>query len=309
MHQIEKLADRSLKIPDLLDFITFDFRGVTFRVRGVLHGVTGGASRDYIDFVKRSIKASTGFVMVEKNMSVMYGTPNAKELDDWLVLRFRDVLVLSCKFYFIPRNLIGLVWKSVIERLRRQDPFIKGGQKDSTLIGGSPLFHHLDPMERRAIAGFPLPLKGLRRHLSLRAGEPDTGLDKAIVPHGEWTFLNSVEQQVSIPIRSLHMLFFAWSYAVEQGHKEVDLFIGETHNTDVAVIAENADILREAADLNPAHMQILDELITQAVSFAKMGTYSPRRLARYALYLTGMTIPILGVIAVFSTFAGYLLSA
>lgn len=137
MLQIEKLADRSLATPELLDFITFDFRGITFRVRGVLHGVTGGASREYIDLVKRSIQAATGFVMMEKNMSVMYGVPNVKELDDWLVLRFRDVLLFSCKFYFIPRNLIGLAWKSVIERLRRQDPFIKGGQVDFTLIGGS----------------------------------------------------------------------------------------------------------------------------------------------------------------------------
>lgn len=90
MTQFEKLSDRSLPISDHLDFITFQFRGITFRVRGVLHGVTGGASREYIDLVKRSIKAATGFVMMEKNMSVMYGTPQAKELDDWLGLRFRD---------------------------------------------------------------------------------------------------------------------------------------------------------------------------------------------------------------------------
>lgn len=242
-------------------------------------------------------------------MSVMYGAPNVKELDDWLVLRFRDVLLLSCKFYFLPRNLFGLAWKSIVERLRRRDPFIKGGQQDFTLIGGSPLFHHLDPEERRGIAGFPAPLKGLRRHLSLRAGEPDTGVDKAIVPHGEWTFLNSVERQVSIPIRSLHMLFFAWSYAVEHGHREIDLFIGETHNTDVAAIAENADRLSEAAELNTAQVQLMEKLVSQAVAFAKLVTYSPRRLGRYALYLTGMTIPILCAVMVLSAIAGHLLSA
>ena len=308
MPSIERLADRSLTVPDVLDFIEFGFRGVTFRVRGVLHGVTGGASREYIDFVKRSIQASTGFVMMEKNMSVMYGTLGAKELDDWLVLRFRDVLVLSCKFYFFPRNLFGLAWKTVIERLRRHDPFIKGGQQDFALIGGSPVFHYLDPYERRGIAGFPEPLKGLRRHLSLRAGEADTGVDKAFIPNGEWMFLNSVERQVSIPTRSLHMLIFAWSYAEKNGLKDIDLFVGETHNTDVAAIAENLDNLSEVVGLNAAQVEVMDALIFQAEKFAKLGTYSPRRLGRYALYLSGLAAPILTAVAALSLIAAHALS-
>lgn len=144
--------------------------------------------------------------------------------------------------------------------------------------------------------------------MSLRAGEPDTGINKAFVPGGEWAFLNSVEQQVSIPIRSLHMLFFAWSYAVEHGYKEIDLFIGETHNTDVETIAKNADHLAEAAELNPAQVEAMEKLIFQAQTFAKLGTYSPRRLGRYALYLIGLATPILGAVAVLTSLAAHLLT-
>jgi hypothetical protein len=37
----EMLADPEVRPPETLDWIEFDFEGVTFRVRGVLHGLTG----------------------------------------------------------------------------------------------------------------------------------------------------------------------------------------------------------------------------------------------------------------------------
>jgi hypothetical protein len=52
----EMLADPATRPPELLDWIEFDFEGVTIRVRGVLHGLTGGANREYIDLVERSIR-------------------------------------------------------------------------------------------------------------------------------------------------------------------------------------------------------------------------------------------------------------
>jgi hypothetical protein len=303
MLKVEDIFDTSLTPPEELDFITFEFRGITFRVRGVLHGVTGGASKEYIDLVKRSIKAATGFVMVEKNMSVLYGAPQAKELDDWLVLRFRDALMLSVKFYLNPMRAAQLARQMIKERLAKRDPFIVGGCKDETLIGGTPLFHYLDPIERRGVAGFPPPLKGLRRHLSLRAGEPDDGRDKAIVPTGEWTFLNAVEREVSIPLRSLHMLFFAWSYAKLHGLKELDLFVGETHNTDIAEFAAHADDLPGAAGLNDNQVRVLHSLIDQAMAMAALSTFSVRRLSRYASYMLALAIPItLGWAAFFVVF-------
>ena len=74
--------------PDSLDFLEFDFDGVTFRCYGILHGITGGLNREYRDFIKRSIQNIEGIKLAEKGMKQLYRKCGIDaELEDWAVLR------------------------------------------------------------------------------------------------------------------------------------------------------------------------------------------------------------------------------
>ena len=58
--------------PATLDYLEFDFKGVTFRCFGILHGITGVLNRDYREFVKDSIRAVDGVKLAEKGMKQLY---------------------------------------------------------------------------------------------------------------------------------------------------------------------------------------------------------------------------------------------
>ncbi|NTF17030.1 hypothetical protein G6L37_01130 [Agrobacterium rubi] len=237
----EDLSDLSVVAPELLDWIEFAFEGVTVRVRGVLHGLTGGANREYLDLVERSINDArrSGIVMAEKSMRAMYRARIDKELDDWLVFRPGDAFRLGAKLFFTPSLLWMLVVGGFKERLTTRDEFDAGGRDDPDLLGGSPLFHRLEPSERRALAGFPGTLACVRRHLALRIGVPPGPDGRAEVPGKHWRHLNVIEQQSLIPIRSVHMLHYAVTYARRKGVPLVNVFVGEMHNSDMAVLARN----------------------------------------------------------------------
>lgn len=301
-----QIADPATRPPDVLDWLEFKFEGITIRVRGVLHGLTGGANREYIDLVERSIADArkTGLVMAEKSMRSMYRARIDKELDDWLVFRPRDAFRLGARLYFTPSLLLMLVAGGFRERLTRADAFEVGGRIDPDLLGGSPLFHRIDPFERRALSGFPPPLEGVRRHLMLRAGVDVGDEGRAIVPGRHWAHLNKIERFSLIPIRSVHMLVYAAIYARRRGLGFVNVFVGETHNTDMKALAESWDVLRsEDSVAGEAFRKIV--AVSARAAGGRMGRFE--RMARYAAYIGAVAAPlaitaaaIVGVAAVFA---------
>lgn len=286
-----QIADPATKPPELLDWLEFKHEGITIRVRGVLHGLTGGANREYIDLVERSISDArrTGPVMAEKSMRSMYSARIDKELDDWLVFRPRDAFRLGARLYFTPSLLLMLVVGGFRERFTKADAFDAGGRTDPDLLGGSPLFHRIEPFERRALSGFPPPLDGVRRHLMLRAGMDVGNEGRAVVPGRHWAHLNKIERYSLIPIRSVHMLVYAAAYARRRGLGFVNVFVGETHNTDMKALAESWDVLRpEDSIVGKAFREIVST--SARAAGGRMGRVE--RLARYAAYLGALAAPL-----------------
>jgi hypothetical protein len=287
----EMLADPATRPPELLDWIEFDFEGVTIRVRGVLHGLTGGANREYMDLVERSIRDArgTGIVMAEKSMRSMYSAPIDKELDDWLVFRAGDAFRLGTKLYFTPSLLWMLVSAGFRERMTARDEFDAGRRRDPDLLGGSPLFHRIDPYERRALSGFPATLACVRRHLSLRIGADALDDGRAVVPGRHWRHLNSIERHSLIPIRSVHMLCYAASHARRKGVGLVNVFVGEMHNSDMAVLAREWDGVARWEGPEGDALRRLVETARRAAD-GRMGRVE--KAVRYLSYIGGLAAPL-----------------
>lgn len=306
---LEMLADPSVKPPELLDALEFDFEGVTIRVRGVLHGLTGGANREYIDRVERSIADArqTGLVMAEKSMCSMYRTRIDKELDDWLVFRARDAFRLGMKLYFKPSLLWMLVSGGFRERLAVRDEFDAGGRRDPDLLGGSPLFHRIDPYERRTLSGFPQTLACVRRHLLLRIGANVGDEGCAVVPGAHWRHLNLIEKHSLIPIRSVHMLCYAASYARREGVDLVNVFVGEMHNSDMAVLAREWEDVARWEGPEGDELRLLVMTARRAAD-GRMGRVE--KVTRYLSYIGGLAAPLFAAgalgVAAFAAFRLFL---
>lgn len=58
--------------PKSLDFLEFDFEGVTFRCFCILHGITVGLNNDYREIIKQSIREIQDIRLVEKRMKLLY---------------------------------------------------------------------------------------------------------------------------------------------------------------------------------------------------------------------------------------------
>lgn len=300
----EALADSEVRPPELLDHIEFDFEGVTIRVRGVLHGLTGGANREYIDLVERSITAArgTGIIMAEKSMRSMYRAKIDKELDDWLVFRSKDAFRLGMKLYFTPSLLWMLASAGFRERMTARDGFDAEGRRDPDLLGGSPLFHLIDPYERRALSGFPETLACVRRHLALRVGAIAGDDGRAVVPGTHWRHLNLIEKHSLIPIRSVHMLCFSAGYARRKGVDTVNVFVGEMHNSDMAVLAREWDDVARWDGPQGDELRRLVETARRAAD-GRMG--SVEKAVRYLSYIGWLAAPLFAAGAlVVAAFAG-----
>ncbi|HVI89352.1 MAG TPA: hypothetical protein VM659_13685 [Dongiaceae bacterium] len=126
-----------------------------------------------------------------------------------------------------------------------------GGVRRLQDIGGSMAFHALHPTERRQIAGFLPPEDYLVENCRRRRGLGRT-LPPAF-PDGDWHWMQMVEPQLNIPLRSAFMLEFAVGRAKRLGVEEISLFVGEVHNSDRQWLAtwdaETAeDIVRATVD-------------------------------------------------------------
>jgi hypothetical protein len=255
--------------PPELDFIEFTFQGVTFRVFGVLHGVTGGMNREYRQFVRRHIRAAPVPKLGEKGMKVLYrGCGVEQEMEDWLVLRASDCFFMGLQLVLDPRCLRMITLDALGEMLRLRDPFVAHQRRCVSDLGESPYFHYLNPDERRGLIGFPPPLEGLQRDLGLLSRPWASFLPRRApskVQNAKWRRILLLSRFMHIPCRSLHMLHFAAAYAKRRGLSMVSLFVGETHNTDMLAFAAEGDGIAQL--LSPGERRFFDIIVRRAERF------------------------------------------
>lgn len=278
MH-IERLNSDSLlksknEPPASLDYLEFIFDGVTFRAYGILHGITGGLNRDYREFVKDSIRTIDGVKLAEKGMKQLYRDCSIDaELEDWAVLRPIDSLVMGFQLIADPRCLWMITIDALREQWRKCDAFIANNRTNITDLGESPYFHYLDEQERREIAGFLPSQQAIRNDLKSM-----THWYSAIIPkprhkkidHPQWRRLLLLERVMHIPCRSIHMLHYALAYAKRHNYPQVNLLVGETHNTDMQFLAKNINTFKNT--LTDQQVNVMQKIILKATYLGKRET-------------------------------------
>ncbi len=284
------VPDRNCPPPDLLDAVSFEYRGVSFKGYGVLHGITGGMNAAYGDMLVRTVNGTGGLLFAEKSLlSLLPGSRPTISLCDWAVLSAWDTLGLGLRLTLLPSSWRVMLLDAPLERLRKGDPFLKTGRAED--LGGSPYFHIFDPWERRRLIGYPDPGDGFRHDLTLLARpwkELLPRMPRTLSP--VWNrILRLVQRHGHFPVRSLHMLHYAATYAERTGQRQVSVFVGETHNTDMAWLAEHEDEFREAL---PQYLRRpFDRTVSRAekLAAAVLGK-KPAVEMRWALYLAGQFV-------------------
>ena len=267
-YEPQQLLDSNLPKPDTLDYIEFQHDDVTLRCFGILHGITGGLNLEYRDFIKQSIKSIDGIKLAEKGMKNLYPYCQIDtELEDWAVLRPVDCFLMGFKLIADPRCLWMISIDSLRELCRQKDAFVSHHRRNISDLGESTFFHYLDEHERRGIAGFSSPQQALKQDIqSLSRWYSPLFLKqrvKAII-HPQWKRILLLENHMHIPARSVHMLAYATAYAKKHNHKLVNLFVGETHNTDMQYLAREDSQLAKSFSLE--QLKIINKITNRATS-------------------------------------------
>ena len=225
------LKTTQLTKPENLDCLIIKKEDITFKVYGVLHALTGGTNKEYIKLVNDSIEKERKkgiHILAEKSMKKMYKGIN-QEVEDWLQMPFKDIFLLTSKL-LLPQNLKTIIFSIFKEKFQKKDRFslIHKRLQD---IGGSAYFHLLNPNERRLIAGFPDAKEYLKQNM-LRLNSKKA-ISAPVFPDKDWSWLTVIEPHTNIPARSIHMFEYALQYAKKHNQKEIALFVGEVHNSDI----------------------------------------------------------------------------
>lgn len=272
----ETLQKSNNSPPNQLDYLEFNYEGVTFRCFGILHGITGGLNRDYREFIKQSIKAIDGVKLAEKGMKQLYRNCGIDaELEDWAVLRPIDSFVMGFQLLADPRCLWMITIDALREKFRKHDSFITNQRKNIPDLGESRYFHYLDEQERRDIAGFLPSQQAISNDLKSM-----THWYSAIIPksrhkkidHPQWRRLLLLERIMHIPCRSIHMLHYALAYAKKHNLQQINLLVGETHNTDMQFLAKNIDRFKNT--FTDQQVNVMNKIITKATRLGKRDTIS-----------------------------------
>jgi hypothetical protein len=274
--------------PESLDSINFTYQGIAFHVYGVLHGLTGGANRDYVGLVNRTVAQAPGFKLGEKEMTRIYKGLDA-ELQDWVQVPLRDAFRLGMSLVRTPGRLLTVAHSAIRELLTRNDKALTRRYLRLQDLGGSAIFHTAEPNERRAFAGFLPPAAYLKENLARRKGRSE--LQPPAFPDSDWQWLSFIEPYANIPCRSVHMLQYAATFAKLRGHTEVSLFVGEIHNTDIQWLATS-----ERPELDARERVAVVDIERLAESVAEVIVQGRVPLARRFTYLAsaaaGVSLPL-----------------
>lgn len=299
----ELLSRAVLPHVEHLDNIEFLYEDATVRAYGVLHGLTGGTNRSYVELVNRTIEQAPGIRLGEKGMRAMYKGLHG-ELDDWLQVPLKDAFCFPLNLLLTPARVVRFVHAVLREYLTKHDRFGAYGTNRLQDIGGSPAFHLLSPTERRHLAGFMDAPAYLMENLLRRKGESKAPPPQ--FPDPDWGWLPLIEPFVNIPCRSVHMLEFAVALARLRGEKEVSLFVGEIHNSDMAWYqgyAQHREGLPAWAD---QQLQAIRQAACSHAERVHKGRLTPYKYAYAAAMMSGLAIPVLGYTALLRWLADFL---
>ncbi len=233
-YAIEEILNESSKIEKdcFLDGTTILCENVEINVFGVLHGLTGGTNKEYVDIVNNSIekeKKLGNVILSEKSMKKMYKNIDY-EVDDFVQLNFFEVFCMTINMLLI-NNFLLLIKSLIKEKVTKKDRFNSRKVKRLQDIGGSIFFHKIDPNIRRKLAGFPSSSDYLRQNFNRRKW--CNNLESPNFVDNDWAWLKIIEPFACIPIRSIHMLEYSILFAKKNNIKKISLFVGETHNSDI----------------------------------------------------------------------------
>ncbi len=250
-----------LQLPVVIDAITFEYRGVAVASYGTLHGLTGGTNRRYVEAVNKTISLAKGIRFYERGFEHFYEGLDV-DMQDWAAIPFKDAARLAASAMFPPQRLVSMVAGIVREKLSKEDNFGSQGTGRLQDIGGSTAYHLLEPLVRRAVAGFPRPALYLAENLHRRDGAQT--ISAPVFPDARWDWMGHAEPFANLPLRSIHMLEFATEYSNLKGEKDAALFVGEIHNTDMAWYSKHFDL----ASLSGAHQVVVTDTINRARAMA-----------------------------------------
>lgn len=250
-----------LQLPTVLDAVTFEYRGVTVASYGTLHGLTGGTNHQYVRAVNKTISLAKGIKFYERDFQRFYKGLDV-DMQDWAAIPLKDASRLAASSMFPPQRLVALVAGLVREKRSKEDNFGSQGVGRLQDIGGSTAYHLLEPLARRAVAGFPQPSLYLVENLRRRDGSQQ--ISAPVFPDTRYDWMGYAEPFANLPLRSIHMVEFATEYANLKGEKNAALFVGEIHNTDMAWYSQHF----EFASLTAAHQVIVTNTINRARAMA-----------------------------------------
>ena len=271
--------------PNILDEIETSYKGVKFHIYGILHGVTGGANREYRDMVRNTISQAQGIKMGEKGLKLPYPKIEV-DLEDWAPMSFIDSFLLTLRVVCTPSAIGSIIYGAITEPQRKEDPYGKNGYGRLQDLGSSPRFHLVDPLVRRALVGFPSPEKYLHINLDRKRGLKSP--EPIHFPDPNWAWLTTIEPVANISLRSLHMLEFATKTAQLMNKDEVSLFVGEIHNTDIHWLSENLYDNGIKGNWAKEDIKILNEVRKTAEDMANEVYKGDAMILRRAAYLSGL---------------------
>jgi len=225
---------------------------------------------------------ASGWKMGEKGLRLPYSGIEV-DLEDWAPVHFLDAFNLTLRMVCTPQALASVVMGAVTERGRKNDAFGTHGFGRVQDLGGSPRFHLMNPLARRALVGFPDPEKYLRINLDRRRGIASPSA--VHFPDPAWKWLTTIEPVASISLRSLHMLVFACERARLANRSEVSLFVGEIHNTDIewytTALQENGIV----GNWDERDLAIINGVRREAISMAQAAHVGDAMIFRRIPYL------------------------
>lgn len=273
-------------LPKTLDSIDIEYKNIKFHIYGILHGITGGTNQIYKSAVNKTIEESKGLKLSEKSMKKMYKGID-EELEDWVQMSFHDVFWLTLQLVGNPFNWWKLNKTIIKELITKEDRFGQNGVNKIEDIGGSMAFHMIEPNERRKLVGFPSPKEYLIQNLLRK--QSGTNFYAPHFADKDWSWLSVIEPFANIPCRSIHMIETAVQIANEKNIKEVSLFIGEIHNTDIQwYINRNEPVIEEVASIFPPSKYSIKEWLERKISSVISNTEKYSKKNKFHYYVKKM---------------------
>jgi len=198
--------------PASLPPVTVEAGGVTYALYGVIHGIVGGESRAYRDFVRDGVAALDRPVM-ENGIRHLYPNDAVEEIPDFAVLGIVGALWMGL---LVAIQYPLLLWELARELLRKDSP-------DAAFeLESGVSYHGLDHEIRRALGPDGELPSGLTVDMEMSRWDNSTVRARLADPS-------------ALAPRSLYMAGYAVGCAGRRGTEQLSLVIGDRHTSEIAL--------------------------------------------------------------------------